>query len=120
MRARRARPRGLRQRRRVLHREGRLVLQPLLGVPQWVGGARGALLLAASALVCAGLLRYRGTRERHRRGALILEGRAARGEKRRRGRGDGVVLAGVPLRAAEETRHFKLMGTTGSGKSTAI
>ncbi|HVN45279.1 MAG TPA: type IV secretion system DNA-binding domain-containing protein [Steroidobacteraceae bacterium] len=29
-------------------------------------------------------------------------------------------IAGVPLRHDEETRHFKLIGTTGTGKSTAI
>ena len=29
-------------------------------------------------------------------------------------------LAGVPLTADDETKHFKLIGTTGTGKSTAI
>jgi type IV secretory pathway TraG/TraD family ATPase VirD4 len=29
-------------------------------------------------------------------------------------------LAGVPLNTADETKHFKLIGTTGTGKSTAI
>jgi hypothetical protein len=29
-------------------------------------------------------------------------------------------LAGVPVAAADETKHFKLIGTTGTGKSTAI
>jgi type IV secretory pathway TraG/TraD family ATPase VirD4 len=32
----------------------------------------------------------------------------------------GITLAGVPVPAADETKHFKLMGTTGAGKSTAI
>jgi type IV secretory pathway TraG/TraD family ATPase VirD4 len=31
-----------------------------------------------------------------------------------------ITLAGVPVPAADETKHFKLMGTTGAGKSTAI
>ena len=31
-----------------------------------------------------------------------------------------LTLAGCPLSAAEECRHFKLIGTTGAGKSTAI
>ncbi|MFZ0552175.1 MAG: type IV secretion system DNA-binding domain-containing protein [Steroidobacteraceae bacterium] len=31
-----------------------------------------------------------------------------------------ITLAGVPIPAADETKHFKLIGTTGSGKSTAI
>jgi type IV secretory pathway TraG/TraD family ATPase VirD4 len=32
----------------------------------------------------------------------------------------GITLAGVAVPPADETKHFKLMGTTGSGKSTAI
>ena len=31
-----------------------------------------------------------------------------------------ITLAGKPLSVQEETRHFKLIGTTGAGKSTAI
>jgi len=33
---------------------------------------------------------------------------------------DPIRLAGVPLTADDETKHFKLIGTTGTGKSTAI
>src|SRR6185312_12550981 len=32
----------------------------------------------------------------------------------------GITLAGIAVPEADETKHFKLMGTTGSGKSTAI
>ncbi|HZT05217.1 MAG TPA: type IV secretion system DNA-binding domain-containing protein [Steroidobacteraceae bacterium] len=50
---------------------------------------------------------------------------AARGSGRGRGaslpnRQAGITLAGIPVPAADETKHFKLMGTTGAGKSTAI
>ncbi|MBV9724285.1 MAG: type IV secretion system DNA-binding domain-containing protein, partial [Gammaproteobacteria bacterium] len=39
----------------------------------------------------------------------------------RSGRRDtGLAIAGVPVTEREETRHFKLIGTTGTGKSTAI
>ena len=31
-----------------------------------------------------------------------------------------ITLAGVPIPARDETKHFKLIGTTGTGKSTAI
>jgi type IV secretory pathway TraG/TraD family ATPase VirD4 len=59
--------------------------------------------------------------ERHRRGARVLDGhRCRRAVRRRRLRGDALVLAGVPIAPTEETRHFKLIGTTGTGKSTAI
>jgi type IV secretory pathway TraG/TraD family ATPase VirD4 len=59
-----------------------------------------------------------------KRGARILHGRQVRRQVRRRRRqlrgGAQLSLAGVPLAASEETRHFKLIGTTGTGKSTAI
>jgi type IV secretory pathway TraG/TraD family ATPase VirD4 len=32
----------------------------------------------------------------------------------------GITLAGVPVAAEDEAKHFKLIGTTGTGKSTAI
>jgi type IV secretory pathway TraG/TraD family ATPase VirD4 len=32
----------------------------------------------------------------------------------------GLTLAGLPVAAEDETKHFKLIGTTGTGKSTAI
>jgi hypothetical protein len=32
----------------------------------------------------------------------------------------GLTLAGLPVDLADETKHFKLIGTTGTGKSTAI
>jgi len=36
------------------------------------------------------------------------------------GRDAPVTLAGIPVAAADETKHFKFIGTTGTGKSTAI
>jgi len=49
----------------------------------------------------------------HKRGALIEEGR----HRPKRGQ---LTLAGVPVPELDETKHFKLIGTTGTGKSTAI
>ncbi len=46
-----------------------------------------------------------------------LERSHGRSGNRRHG---GVSIAGVQVPAADETKHFKLMGTTGAGKSTAI
>jgi type IV secretory pathway VirB4 component len=34
--------------------------------------------------------------------------------------GNRLTLAGVPVDPADETKHFKMIGTTGTGKSTAI
>jgi type IV secretory pathway TraG/TraD family ATPase VirD4 len=58
----------------------------------------------------------------HKRGARVLVGRDKRRAVRRRRRRAGALLqlAGVPIDTGEETRHFKLIGTTGTGKTTAI
>ena len=56
----------------------------------------------------------------HRRGARVLTGLAVRRAVRRRRSCAALHIAGVPLGPGEETRHFKLIGTTGTGKSTAI
>jgi type IV secretory pathway TraG/TraD family ATPase VirD4 len=53
---------------------------------------------------------------------LLLDGRASR--LRRCGGmlfgAEPLTLAGVAIAAGDETKHFKLIGTTGTGKSTAI
>ena len=63
-----------------------------------------------------------------RRGALVEEAapaqpvraparRLARGSERAR---NALTLAGLPVPLADESKHFKIIGTTGTGKSTAI
>ncbi len=57
----------------------------------------------------------------HKRGTRIEDG--TRLQKRRRGRGGqgrALTLAGIPIAEADECKHFKMIGTTGTGKSTAI
>ena len=51
----------------------------------------------------------------HRRGAIVsrLAPKPAR-------RHTGITLAGIPIDPRDETKHFKLIGATGTGKSTAI
>jgi type IV secretory pathway TraG/TraD family ATPase VirD4 len=45
----------------------------------------------------------------------------SRGAGRNRSRHPGgITLAGLPVAAEDEVKHFKLIGTTGTGKSTAI
>ena len=72
-------------------------------------------LAAALVLVFAGWsLRSQGVvEEMHRRGTAIRRG----GRRRRRCK---LTLAGTGIAFADEARHFKLLGTTGTGKSTAI
>ena len=63
-----------------------------------------------------------------RRGAIVLEQAAEPSEAVHRSRRSltrerelrGLTLAGMAVGAEDETKHFKLIGTTGTGKSTAI
>jgi hypothetical protein len=58
-----------------------------------------------------------------RRGARVLEGTAAEAVRRafaRRRQAGTLTFAGVAVPAADEVKHFKLLGTTGTGKTTAI
>jgi type IV secretory pathway TraG/TraD family ATPase VirD4 len=76
-------------------------------------------LLAAPLLFASLALRVHKA-EVHKRGARVLAGRHLRRAVRRRSRGASLAIAGVPISPREETRHFKLIGTTGTGKSSAI
>src|SRR6516225_11524393 len=76
-------------------------------------------LLAAPLLLAWRALRPQKA-EVHKRGARVLAGRHLRRAVRRCSRGASLAIAGVPISPREETRHFKLIGTTGTGKSTAI
>ena len=87
-------------------------------------GPRAVALVAALTLIfCASVsLLRRGAPGGYRRGTLLLEGTGARrraGRLRRR-EPEALTLAGVSISASDETKHFKLIGTTGTGKSTAI
>ncbi|MGH8230815.1 MAG: type IV secretion system DNA-binding domain-containing protein [Steroidobacteraceae bacterium] len=79
-----------------------------------------AVLALALVAVAIGVVRC-PQRERYRRGALV---RARRPWRERlvalRSTGGRVTLAGIPIRAPDEFKHFKLIGTTGTGKSTGI
>jgi len=53
------------------------------------------------------------------RGAWVSEA-GGRAHRRRRGVPDRLALAGVVIAAEDEVKHFKLIGATGTGKSTAM
>jgi type IV secretory pathway TraG/TraD family ATPase VirD4 len=118
----------------------RLILAALVAVPAtFVGGLLGQVLdavssvnasadpwsaliigIAASVLTgyASGLLLMREPRraaDAHKRGTVVmpasLQKAAAVGS---------VTLAGVEVPLLDETKHFKIIGTTGTGKSTAI
>jgi type IV secretory pathway TraG/TraD family ATPase VirD4 len=80
-----------------------------------------AVALGLFAGGCSKCLRRR-TPETHKRGVLLADGVSLqrRSARRRRAASESLTLAGVAIPAADETKHFKLIGTTGTGKSTAI
>jgi len=101
-----------------------------------LGIARGSWLQLAAGIGLSAALGYVSGRAfgrenvpsaLHVRGAIVTSApqtRArsgiARGAIRSRVRAGTLTLAGVAVDAADETKHFKLIGTTGTGKSTAI
>jgi type IV secretion system coupling TraD/TrwB family protein len=88
------------------------VLQVALGTA--ISGAIGY----ASGHIMA---RAEPTDQRHIRGTRILPGSALALERTAPdARPRQLSLAGVAVPHADETKHFKLIGTTGTGKSTAI
>jgi type IV secretory pathway TraG/TraD family ATPase VirD4 len=86
---------------------------------------RNAVLIAAALVLgvagCSALMR-RHPQESYKRGALLIDGRRLqrRTARRKKSGADALTLAGIAIAAADETKHFKLIGTTGTGKSTAI
>jgi len=84
-----------------------------------------AVLVAASlmlGLVACSRMMPRKPQDTHKRGVLLADGRALqrRSARLKRSQAGLLTLAGIAIPAADETKHFKLIGTTGTGKSTAI
>ena len=82
------------------YRRGRVLARPNASEQGYV---RGATVITAE----------EGAKQRH-------GSRARGGAGREQGASMGITLAGIPIPVADETKHFKLIGTTGAGKSTAI
>jgi hypothetical protein len=86
----------------------------------WVQLVLGLALLIVIGIVGGKVLALQSSvREpKHLRGAFVSR---AANKKVREARSDiPVTLAGIPISPADETKHFKIIGTTGTGKSTAI
>jgi type IV secretory pathway TraG/TraD family ATPase VirD4 len=97
---------------------------PLLS---YLGSVRGVAELAIGTSISA-LLGYAGGRtlasdappsDAHRRGAVVAE-RAADAVRPAARSSAGITIAGRAVAYEDEAKHFKLIGTTGTGKSTAI
>jgi type IV secretory pathway TraG/TraD family ATPase VirD4 len=87
-------------------------------------GRRAVEVMLAMALLIAVVLARRSSgRESHKRGAKVRDGRAAQKRTARLQllRSESLLtIAGVGIRPEDEAKHFKLIGTTGTGKSTVI
>jgi type IV secretory pathway TraG/TraD family ATPase VirD4 len=109
-----------------------MVATPLMAVAAVAGATlslHGSLGVAAATGISA-VLGYTGGKviarggppnRLHQRGSLVAEQPPpAKAQSRRLSDGAGITLAGLEVPAQDETKHFKLIGTTGTGKSTAI
>src|SRR6202167_2971166 len=85
---------------------------------------RAVLMAAAIALGLGGFSRLtrRKPQDTYKRGVVLADGRALqrRAVRMKRSNPTLLTLAGTAIAEADETKHFKLIGTTGTGKSTAI
>lgn len=63
-----------------------------------------------------------GRRQFHKRGVLIANGASMqrRSARRKKFRSELLTLGGVVIPPRDEVKHFKLIGSTGTGKTTAI
>jgi type IV secretory pathway TraG/TraD family ATPase VirD4 len=84
-----------------------------------------AAVLSVGVVSCMRLItggvRRRG-QESHKRGVRIADGARMqrRSARRKKLTSDLLTMAGVAIPPGDEAKHFKLIGTTGTGKSTAI
>jgi type IV secretory pathway TraG/TraD family ATPase VirD4 len=93
-------------------------------IRDWAQSGQAVLVTAALMLGLVGCSRLARSKARdgYKRGALLADGRASqrRSARLKKSGAELLTLAGVAIATADETKHFKLIGTTGTGKSTAI
>lgn len=103
---------------------GIALLQPVLSAvglrTAWIQIPAALAVMIAAGIIGGRVVGRRASvqRPQHRRGAFVSY---APVKKARESRPEALLtLAGVPIPLADETKHFKIIGTTGTGKSTAI
>jgi hypothetical protein len=113
-----------------------IALAAATGLASTLGLAAGSAPQLCAAAACTTALSYSVGRALARRssysaiyerGAIVTDEPAAPAQRAAHSRGSGrarsrqmITLAGLPVAAEDEVKHFKLIGTTGTGKSTAI
>jgi type IV secretory pathway TraG/TraD family ATPase VirD4 len=80
----------------------------------------GLLFMAGIGYLASRLKGANPHESRHHRGTYLDAAPPRTGARQRPLDPNILSLAGVPLPPLDETKHFKLIGTTGTGKSTAI
>ena len=96
------------------------------GYFQWLFGSAVCVVLGYAG--GRALASERRSDSSYRRGAVVADAAALSGRKPVRSSTGAHVsdcnspirLAGIPIAAEDETKHFKFIGTTGTGKTTAI
>lgn len=95
--------------------------------PIWAALAGLALLALLASTKIVRALAARASTDVHIRGTRVRAAAALRGRRSRLSDAARALpspthlcLGGIRISAADETRHFKIIGTTGTGKSTAI
>jgi type IV secretory pathway TraG/TraD family ATPase VirD4 len=81
------------------------------------------IAVGALTIACVALSRILSPRaaETYKRGVRLIDAASRpRITRRLKVRSELLTLAGVPIPLLDECKHFKLIGTTGTGKSTAI
>jgi type IV secretory pathway TraG/TraD family ATPase VirD4 len=78
----------------------------------------GLIFIAIFSGLAGKILAKLPDKKNHKRGTLLEEFNAKISRKILKP--NGLTLAGLPVAPADETKHFKMIGTTGTGKSTAI
>jgi len=99
-----------------------------LGAGSLLEASAGVVLSAAFGYSAGRVLGRHAVTSAYRRGAIVAELRGARAARGREScpallavrERAAITLGGVAVSAADEVKHFKLIGTTGTGKSTAI
>jgi hypothetical protein len=96
------------------------ILRALFGRLPDLANTLLTVLFIPSASGLAGVIWLKGWRETVtlKRGTRLL--RSARGDEERGELGAEIAFAGQPVPQGDETKHFKILGATGTGKSTVI